>query len=151
MLNATKSFFHAHKPGAKPPEDPSIFETGIGDWLLDAAALALMLLSAPLGAQISDNVVKIGSGSVTLNGNSTYNGTWPVMPTTGPLPATSNGLYPSWYGECGQGVTAARAAATTGTRVYTVAYGSSTSGCDSDASKGTNPGITPCQALNCAS
>jgi hypothetical protein len=44
MLNATKSFFHAHKPGAKPPEDPSIFETGIGEWLLDAAALALIAL-----------------------------------------------------------------------------------------------------------
>jgi hypothetical protein len=44
MLDATKSFFHAHKPGAKPPEDPSIFETGIGEWLLDAAALALIAL-----------------------------------------------------------------------------------------------------------
>lgn len=46
MLNATKSFFQAHKPGAKPPKDPSIFETGIGDWLLDASALALIALVA---------------------------------------------------------------------------------------------------------
>jgi hypothetical protein len=44
MLDATKSLFHAHKLGAKSPEDQSIFETGIGDWLLDAAALALIAL-----------------------------------------------------------------------------------------------------------
>jgi hypothetical protein len=44
MLDATKSFFQAHKPGAKQSEDPSIFDTGIADWLLDAAALALIAL-----------------------------------------------------------------------------------------------------------
>jgi hypothetical protein len=46
MLDATKSFFHSHKPGARPPKEPSIFESNIGDWLLDAAAVALIALVA---------------------------------------------------------------------------------------------------------
>jgi hypothetical protein len=44
MLNATKAFLQAHKPGAKQQEDPSIFDSSIGDWLMDAAALALIAL-----------------------------------------------------------------------------------------------------------
>jgi hypothetical protein len=46
MLNATKSFFQTHKFGAKEAKDPSIFDSGIGDWVLDAAAIALIVLVA---------------------------------------------------------------------------------------------------------
>jgi hypothetical protein len=65
--------------------------------------------------------------------------------------------YPSALGECGQAVVAAQAAATAGTSVYTIGYGSPTSGsCGSDrtysASVTTNggswgPGKQACQAL----
>lgn len=65
--------------------------------------------------------------------------------------------YPSALGECGQAVLAAQAAANLGTTVYTIGYGSPTSGgCLSDktysVSVGTNggswgPGKQPCQAL----
>jgi len=65
--------------------------------------------------------------------------------------------YPSALGECGQAVLAAQAAAKAGTTVYTIGYGSPTSGgCLSDktysASLGVNggswgPGDQPCQAL----
>jgi hypothetical protein len=65
--------------------------------------------------------------------------------------------YPSALGMCGQAVLAAQAAATAGTTVYTIGYGSPTSGgCLSDktysTSVGTNggswgPGDQPCQAL----
>jgi hypothetical protein len=48
---------------------------------------------------------------------------------------------------CGQAVVAAQAAATAGTRVYTVGYGSPTSGCASDKTYSAYPGITPCQAI----
>ncbi len=67
---------------------------------------------------------------------------------TSPAPngATSGGTYPSWVDECSQAITAAQAAATAGTRVYTVAYGAETSGCTTDTS-GTYSGITPCQTL----
>ena len=43
--------------------------------------------------------------------------------TNFPSPATSNGTYPSWVNECLQQVTAAQAATSAGTLVYTVAYG----------------------------
>jgi hypothetical protein len=44
--NAAKSFFHSHKNDPKQPEDPSIFDSGIGDWILDAVAVALIVLVA---------------------------------------------------------------------------------------------------------
>ena len=61
--------------------------------------------------------------------------------------ATNNGLYPSWVGQCGQAVVAAKAAAVAGTKVYSVAYGSEPTGCASDASAGSYPGITPCNTM----
>jgi len=60
--------------------------------------------------------------------------------------ATSGGTYPSWVNECGQAITAAKAIALTGTRIYTVAYGASSSGCATDTS-GTYKGYSPCQAM----
>jgi hypothetical protein len=44
MPNAAKAFFHFHKTGPKQHEEPSIFDSGIGDWVLDLAALALIAL-----------------------------------------------------------------------------------------------------------
>lgn len=64
--------------------------------------------------------------------------------------------YPSAYGECGQAVTAAKAAADAGTKVFTIGYGSPTSGCSSDKTYSASlttgggswgPGHSPCQAL----
>ncbi len=61
--------------------------------------------------------------------------------------ANASGLYPSWNGECGQAVDAGKNATSAGTQVYTIAYGSPTSGCVSDLVAGTHPGITPCQTM----
>ena len=64
--------------------------------------------------------------------------------------------YPSAVGECGQAVVAAAAASTAGTVVYTIGYGSPTSGCSTDATysasvtnNGTSwgAGNSPCQAI----
>jgi hypothetical protein len=44
----------------------------------------------------------------------------------------TTGLYPSYKDECWQAVTAAQYAASHGTKVYSVAYGSSNTGCASD-------------------
>jgi len=57
--------------------------------------------------------------------------------------STTSGTYPSSVQECAQAVTAAAAAATAGTRVYSVAYGAEASGCTTD----TSPAITPCQTM----
>ncbi len=71
------------------------------------------------------------------------NGSYTVMPS----PATYNGYYPSWVGECAQAVVAAQAASAAGTLVYTVAYGASPIGCSTDAGAGQSPNITPCGTM----
>jgi Flp pilus assembly protein TadG len=60
--------------------------------------------------------------------------------------ATNSGNYPSWVDQCGQAIIAAKAAATAGTKVYSVAYGAESSGCSTDTS-GTYSGYTPCQTM----
>ena len=57
--------------------------------------------------------------------------------------STTTGTYMSTAQECHQAVTAAHTAALAGTRVYSVAYGATSSGCGTD----TNPTITPCQTM----
>jgi hypothetical protein len=59
-----------------------------------------------------------------------------------PGASTSSGVYPSTKNQCQQAVTAAVAAKTAGTKVYSVAYGSNTTGCSTDS-----PKITPCQTM----
>lgn len=56
--------------------------------------------------------------------------------------STTSGTYPSSVDQCGQAVAAAQAAATAGTRVYSVAYGSAATGCSTDT-----PTTTPCQTM----
>ena len=67
--------------------------------------------------------------------------------TAGDMPgaSTTGTTYPSLKQQCHQGLTAALAAknATPPTTVYTVAYGTPSTGCSSD----TNPTITPCQVM----
>ncbi|MFN7998266.1 MAG: Tad domain-containing protein [Bryobacteraceae bacterium] len=60
-----------------------------------------------------------------------------------PGASTSSGTYPSTRQQCHQAVTAAQTAAAAGTKVYTVAYGATSSGCSTD----TSPTITPCQTM----
>lgn len=57
--------------------------------------------------------------------------------------SSTSGSYMSSTQECAQAVTQAQDAVTAGTRVYTVAYGSPSSGCSTDTS-----GITPCQTMS---
>jgi len=89
----------------------------------------------------SENVIIILSdGDATAPQN---NGNNVVM---GP-PATSNGQYPSWVGECGQAVVAAKYATSQGTQVYSVAYGAEPTGCSSDLNSGSYPNINPCNTM----
>jgi hypothetical protein len=44
MTHAAKDFFQGLKKNSKQAESPSIFDTGIGDWILDLAVLALIAL-----------------------------------------------------------------------------------------------------------
>jgi Flp pilus assembly protein TadG len=66
---------------------------------------------------------------------------------TMPTPANSSGHYPSYVGDCGQGIVAANAATTAGTRVSVVGYGAPQTGCSTDVNAGQYPNVTPCAAL----
>jgi hypothetical protein len=65
--------------------------------------------------------------------------------------ADNSGNYPSWVGECGQGIDAANSATSQGTAVYVIGYNSPTSSnsgnCGSDRSGGTHRNVAPCDAL----
>ena len=104
---------------------------------------------AAQAALVQQAVINPGSQNVLIilgDGDSNAprtNGSYTVM---GP-PATSSGLYPSWNGECGQAIDAAAFASAQGTTVYTVAYGSPSSGCTTDVNAGLHANIQPCNEM----
>lgn len=61
-----------------------------------------------------------------------------------PGASTTSGTYMSTIDQCEQAIVAAQAAATAGTRVYSVAYGAAASGCSTDAS---SYALTPCKTM----
>lgn len=105
------------------------------------AALTAQKAANP-GTQNAIILLSDGNATAPDPQNSPGGSSYPAMPS----PANGGGVYPSYANECSQGIVAAKAAAAAGTRVYTVAYGSPTSGCASDTS-GTYAGITPCQTM----
>jgi Flp pilus assembly protein TadG len=77
------------------------------------------------------------------HGNSKSSGTNQMASTdVSGTPITGSGTYPSYNNQCAQAVTAAAAARTAGTKVFTVAYGAQDSGCSTDSSA-----ITACTAM----
>jgi hypothetical protein len=123
-------------------------------------AQVIMAAQAALVAQAAANpgtmnaMVIISDGDATASSSSGQ-----IVATTGTLNGTGSNhtvTYPSALGECGQAVWAAASAAAAGTKVFTIGYGSPTSGCTTDASYSmtvTNGGVTwthgdsPCQAI----
>jgi Putative Tad-like Flp pilus-assembly len=104
------------------------------------AAQSALVAEKALNPGTENVLIILSDGDATApqnNGNNT------VM---GP-PATSSGQYPSWVGECGQAVVAAKYASSGGTLVYSVAYGSEPTGCVSDQNAGSYPNITPCATM----
>jgi Flp pilus assembly protein TadG len=111
----------------------------------DATACATNAYTAGGACNTKSEIV---ASEGTLNGTGTH--------TSNPSGYESY-AYPSALGECGQAVLAAQAAATAGTTVYTIGYGSETSGgCLSDATYSATatthggswaPGDQPCAAI----
>jgi hypothetical protein len=107
------------------------------------AALTATQVSNP---GLENVMIIIGDGDANTPQTS---GATVVMPS----PATANGQYPSWLGECSQAVTAANSFSNT--VVYSIAYGAPASGCaydqDSAFTPKTNtsayPNIQPCTEL----
>jgi Flp pilus assembly protein TadG len=121
---------------------PANYDGDIGTYYAGVLYAAQAALTAQKAANGATNVIiLLSDGDATApqsfndgNGTTVY-----AMPAP---PATSNGTYPSYNKMCAQAVTAAHYAASSGTRVYSIAYGSETSGCSSDSS-----GITPCSTM----
>jgi Putative Flp pilus-assembly TadE/G-like len=120
--------------GMLPPNYDGNYGTYYAGALYAAQAALVAQKAANPGSQ---NVIIILSDGDS-NSPHTLDGYTPM-----PSPATGNGTYPSYAGECAQAVTAAAYATSNGTTVYSVAYGSESSGCTSD----TNPRMTPCQTM----
>jgi Flp pilus assembly protein TadG len=74
-----------------------------------------------------------GTGTATTNPATTVNGV---------NYGYNSPTYPSVLGECGQAVQAAQLATAAGTTVYTIGFGSETSGCASDGTYTINSGST---------
>jgi Flp pilus assembly protein TadG len=122
-----------------PPNYDGIFGTYYAGVIYAAqSALVAQKAANPGSANV---MIILSDGDATApqtNGNNTVMGS----------PATGNGQYPSWVGECGQAVVAAKYATSQGTQVYSVAYGSEPTGCASDQSAGSYPNITPCGTMS---
>jgi Flp pilus assembly protein TadG len=104
------------------------------------AAHASLLAEQAANPGSQNVIILISDGDASATGT----GSTPQMAvgTTSTTVATSNGVYPSWKNECAQAVTAAAVAKAAGTKIYTIAYGSTSSGCSTDS-----PAISPCNTM----
>lgn len=133
--------------GLAPPNYDGVYGTYYAAVLYQAEAALVSAQNANPGSQNALIILSDGdstAGTNTKTGvSSQTNGSYGVYYSD----ATGNGTYPSWIGQCGQAVKAAQAAAKAGTRVYSVAYGSPSTGCISDTGAGSYPNISPCNTM----
>ncbi len=120
---------------------PPNFDGEEGTYYAGAIYAAQSALTAQAAAFPGSKNVIILLSDGDANVTQSWNG-YSVMPQ-----ANNSGTYPSYVGDCGQGVKAAQYAQAAGTRVYTVAYGSPATGCSTDVNAGSYPNITPCTAM----
>jgi hypothetical protein len=124
--------------GLAPPNYTGDYGTYYAGALYEAQAALVAAQAANPGSQNALIILSDGDSTAPKT-----NGPFNVYYSN----ATSNGLYPSWIGQCGQAVVAAKAATAAGTRVYSVAYGSPSVGCLSDTAAGSYPNISPCNTM----
>ncbi len=125
--------------GLAPPNYDGDYGTYYAGAIYAAEAALTAQATAYPGSQ--NVIIILSDGDATAPQSVTSNNT---TVSSMPSPADSSGNYPSYKNECMQGYLAAQSATNAGTRVYTVAYGSSTSGCANDSQY---YGITPTPCL----
>jgi Flp pilus assembly protein TadG len=99
--------------------------------------IMIILTDGEANASSSKIAAKTAGGTAIATSNS-----WP----TGGGATSSVTNYPSPFDQCQQAVAAANYAKSQGTQIYSIAYGSESSGCTTDSS-GPQPNITPCQVM----
>jgi hypothetical protein len=105
----------------------------------DATACASGANTTAGGCNSGNNIVAENNPSCGSKGGSCLNGTG--TKTSNPTGYQSP-TYPSALGECGQAVQQAQLATAAGTVVYTIGFGSETSGCTTDKTYTTSSGST---------
>jgi len=105
----------------------------------DATACSTLANTAAGGCNSAGNIVAENNPTCASTGGSCLNGTGTSK--TNPTGYQSP-TYPSALGECGQAVQAAQLATAAGTVVYTIGFGSETSGCTTDQTYTTTSGST---------
>ncbi len=105
----------------------------------NATACATGANTAAGGCSTANNLVAENNPNCGNKGGSCLNGTG--TKTTNPTGYQSP-TYPSALGECGQAVQQAQLATAAGTIVYTIGFGSETSGCATDKTYTINAGTT---------
>lgn len=105
----------------------------------DATACASGANTAAGGCNTANNIVAENNPNCSSTGGSCLNGTG--TKTTNPTGYQSPN-YPSALGECGQAVQQAQLATAAGTIVYTIGFGSETSGCATDKTYTITAGTT---------
>jgi hypothetical protein len=105
---------------------------------LDPVNIIIILSDGEANASSSKMASTTVSGT-TVN----YNNAWP----SGGGATSSITNYPSALDQCQQAVAAANYAKGQGTQIFTIAYGSESSGCTTDTS-GPQSSITPCQVMS---
>jgi len=97
------------------------------------AAQAALTAEQALQPNTKNAIILLSDGQANSNNSAEFTApatSWTPNPSGSGLSSWgSTGLYPSLTDECQQAIVAAQAAATAGTRVYTVAYGSEQDGC----------------------
>ncbi len=122
-----------------PPNYDGNYGTYIAGAIYAAQAALTAAQAANPGSQNAMIILSDGDSTAPQSANGIT-----IMPS----PATGNGHYPSWVNECGQAIVAAKGATAAGTKVYTVAYGSGSSGCNTDTNNALGyQYVTPCQTM----
>jgi hypothetical protein len=124
------------------------------------AAQAALTAQAATETAIDPNLVPVNIMIILTDGEANANPKKIATQTAGGTSiATSNSWptgggatssitnYPSPFDQCQQAVAAANYAKSQGTQIYSIAYGSESSGCTTDSS-GPQPNITPCQVMS---
>jgi len=93
---------------------------------------AIYAAQAALLAMQSNNPGSINA-MIILSDGEAQSSNMASTSTTGATVSTTSGLYPSTIDQCQQAIVAANYATNQGTTVYTVAYGSESSGCSSSS------------------
>ena len=130
--------------GLWPPNFEADYQTYYAGAIYAAQAALIAEQNANPGSQ--NVIILLSDGDANAAQSTNYGSGTPTVIGM-PSPASNSGSYPSYADECLQGFYAANAATSAGTRVYTVAYGSPTSGCSTDASSYYGIQVSPCAAM----